>query len=77
MMAAFLDQLGIPNEEGRIDSDTTEVPEQDSARLSAAADEIAAGYPADEIATYFLTLLLQDAATWGGVRGWLEKSSGA
>jgi hypothetical protein len=77
MMAAFLDQLGIPNEEGRIDSDSTEVPEQEPAKLSAAADRIAASFPADEVATYFLTLLLQDAATWGGVRGWLERSSGA
>jgi hypothetical protein len=75
MMAAFLDQLGIPNEEGRIDSDSIEVPEQDAAKVSAAAAVIAASYPADEVATYFLTLLLQDAATWGGVREWLEKSS--
>jgi hypothetical protein len=77
MMAAFLDHLGIPNEEGRIDSDTTEVPQQDPARLSAAAEKIAASYPADEVATYFLTLLLQDATTWGGVRSWLEKSASA
>jgi hypothetical protein len=77
MMAAFLDQLGIANDEGRIDTDATEVPAQDAAKLSAAAEKIAASYPADEVATYFLTLLLQDAATWGGVRGWLESSSGA
>src|SRR5882672_8799051 len=28
MMAAFLDALGIPNDDGRIDSETTEVPVQ-------------------------------------------------
>jgi hypothetical protein len=77
MMAAFLDQLGIPNEEGRIDSDTTEVPVQDPAKLDTAADAIAGRYPADEVAIYFLTLLLQDATTWAGVRGWLERSAGA
>jgi hypothetical protein len=73
MMAAFLDTLGIPNEDGRIDSDTTQVPEQDAARIAAAADAIAGSYPVDDVATYFLTLLLQDAPTWAGVRGWLEK----
>jgi len=73
MMAAFLDTLGIPNEDGRIDSDTTQVPEQDAARVAAAADAIAGSYPVDDVATYFLTLLLQDAPTWAGVRSWLEK----
>jgi hypothetical protein len=73
MMAAFLNQLGIPNEDGRIDSDTTQVPEQDPTRLAVAADAIAGSYPLDDVVTYFLTLLLQDAPTWGGVRGWLEK----
>lgn len=74
MMGAFLDQLGIPNDEGKIDAETTEVPEQDPARIAAAADVLAGTYTADEIATYFLTLLLQDAAVWGGTIGWLEKA---
>src|SRR4051812_6041346 len=53
MMAAFLDSLGIPNENGRIDSESVEVPEQDAAKVAAAADTIAASYPADDVATYF------------------------
>ena len=76
MMAAFLDELGIANDEGRIDSETTEVGPQDPTAVRKAADTIAARYPADEIATYFLTLLLQDAAVWGGLTDWLA-SQGA
>jgi hypothetical protein len=72
MMAAFLDELGIPNENGRIDSDTTEVGPQDAAKVRKAADVVAARYPADEVVTYFLTLLLQDAAVWGGLADWLN-----
>ena len=72
MMAAFLDELGIPNENGRIDSDTTEVAPQDAERVRRAADVVAARYPADEVVTYFLTLLLQDAGVWAGVEQWLR-----
>ena len=72
MMAAFLDALGIPNDEGRIDSENVEVSEQDPARVATAADGIVATYPSDEVATYFLTLLLQDAAVWSGVVPWLK-----
>jgi hypothetical protein len=37
-----------------------------------AADALAATYPIDEVATYFLTLLLQDAGVWGGTIDWLK-----
>ena len=47
MMAAFLDQLGIPNDQGRIDSEEVEVPEQDPARIARAADAIAGAFPLD------------------------------
>ena len=73
MMAAFLDQLGIVNDDGRIDTETTEVTPPDPARVQRAADGIAATYPPDEVATYFLTLLLQDAAIWGPVAEWLQQ----
>ena len=72
MMAAFLDSLGIPNEEGRIDSDNVVVPVQDEAALVKAADALASAYPKDEVVTYFLTLLLQDSGIWGGLQGWLK-----
>src|SRR5258705_4464886 len=54
MMAVFLDQLGIANENGRIDSETTEVGPQDAERVRKAADAVAATFPADEVVTYFL-----------------------
>ena len=73
MMGDFLNALGIPNDDGRIDSESVEVPEQDPAALAAAADTIAAHHPTDEVVTYFLTLLLQDAGVWGGVIPWLTR----
>jgi hypothetical protein len=72
MMGAYLDALGIANDNGRIDSETTEVPEQDAAKVAKAADALIASYPPDEVVTYFLTLLLQDAAVWAGLIKWLE-----
>jgi hypothetical protein len=73
MMGAFLDTLGIKNEDGRIDSETTEVPEQEAERIAAAADALVNTFPVEEVVTYFLTLLLQDAAIWSGVTPWLER----
>ncbi len=73
MMGAYLDTLGIENDEGRIDSEKVEVPVQDAKKVAAAADALVAKFPPDEVATYFLTLLLQDSATWAGLIPWLEK----
>ena len=72
MMGAFLDALGIANEDGRIDSETTDVPEQEAGKVDAAANALVATYPRDEVATYFLTLLLQDAGVWAPLIKWLE-----
>ena len=79
MMASFLDSLGIPNDEGRIDSEVTEVAPQDDARVAAAADTLVTNFPPDEVVTYFLTLLLQDANVWKGfviVSGPVSRTSG-
>ncbi len=75
MMAAFLDALGITNDAGRIDSETTDVPEQDAGRIAVAADTLVTQFPPEHVVTYFLTLLLQDAAVWGGVAEWLGRRS--
>ncbi len=72
MMGAFLDALGIPNDEGRIDSENVEVPVQDAAKVAQAANDLAAKFSRDEVVTYFLTLLLQDAAVWAALIPWLE-----
>lgn len=77
MMASFLDSLDIPNDQGRIDSETTEVPPQDEARVVAAANALATRFPPDEVATYFLTLLLQDANVWEGLATYLRTTGEA
>ena len=76
MMAAFLDELGIANDDGRIDSETTTVEQQDPARVGRAADVVAGRFPADEVVTYFLTLLLQDQTIWSGLADWLVSRAG-
>jgi hypothetical protein len=75
MMAAFLDSLGIENDQGRIDSEKIEIAPQEQAPVDAAADALLAAWPADEVATYFLTLLLQDAAVWSPLLEWLPRQT--
>ena len=63
MMGDFLDALGIAHEEGLIKDETVVKP--DSEKLRAAVDQVAAKYPADDVALYFATLVSQDPDTWG------------
>ncbi len=65
MMAAFLDALGIGHENGVIQEDDVK---PDESKLAAAADAIAAAYPAEDVSLYLNVLLCQDPATWGGLR---------
>ena len=72
LMGAFLDALGVPHEEGRLPEDTSALgitPE----KLRAAADRIASSHPPDELYVYFLTLVLQDRATWGALGDWMQE----
>lgn len=63
MMAAFLDLLGISHENGLINDE--EISKPDTAKLRAAAAELASKYPADDVSLYFATLVSQDPDTWG------------
>ena len=63
MMGDFLDALGVAHEEGLIKDETIVKP--DSEKLRAAADQVAAKYPADDVALYLSTLVSQDPDTWG------------
>ena len=72
MMATLLDAIGVKHDGGRIDTEATGPIVVDRDRLHAAADDLAIIYPVDEVVTYFLTLLLQDAETWSGAIDWLE-----
>jgi hypothetical protein len=66
MMAAFLDELKIEHDEGLIAD--TELPRQDQALLTAAAEKLRAAYPPEQVDLYFWTLVLQDPETWSGLQ---------
>ena len=61
MMAAFLDALGIANEDGVISGELTP---PGSAKAAAAARALKASHPQDDVRLYFLTLLYQDHESW-------------
>lgn len=63
MLAAFLDALGIPHEDGLIAEGARDVP--DAARLREAAVALLGSFPPADVRTYFLTLAAQDPAAWG------------
>jgi hypothetical protein len=65
MMTAFLDTLGIAHENGLIAEETVAKP--DPGKLTAAAEELATKFPADQVSLYFATLVSQDPETWGGL----------
>jgi hypothetical protein len=63
MMGAFLDLLGIAHENGLINEENVSKP--DAGKLKAAASELSATYPKEDITLYFSTLVSQDPDTWG------------
>jgi hypothetical protein len=65
MMVAFLDLLEIPHDNGLIAEETIAKP--DAAKLKRAATDLAAKYPAPDVALYFATLVSQDPETWEGL----------
>lgn len=62
MMAAFLDALEIAHEDGLINEETVPTPEPE--KVQAAADALAAKFPAEQVRLYFCTLVSQDPETW-------------
>jgi hypothetical protein len=62
MMAAFLDLLAIPHDDGLIKEDT--IPKPDEAAVRKAATDLAAAFPADQAGLYLSTLVSQDPETW-------------
>jgi hypothetical protein len=63
MMTAFLDSLGIENDEGLIKEEDVTKPEAE--RLRAAAAGLAETFPAEDVSLYLSTLVSQDPETWG------------
>lgn len=70
MMGVFLDGLGIAHEEGLITEENVSKP--DSAKLRAAAADLAAKFPPGDVALYFSTLVSQDPDTWSELADVLE-----
>lgn len=62
MMGDFLDLLGIPHENGLINDENVDKPSAE--KVKTAAKDLAAKYPADDVALYFSTLVSQDPETW-------------
>jgi len=65
MMAAFLDGLGIPNENGLITEETVTKP--DPEKLKNAAEDLASKFDANDVSVYLATLVSQDPETWGAL----------
>ena len=65
MMGDFLDLLGIPHDNGLIAEET--VPKPDPEKLKTAVADLAAKYPAADVALYLATLVSQDPETWEGL----------
>lgn len=66
LLAAFLDALGIPHEDGLIREDHRLEPPSARA-LEAAVDRLFESFPAEEAGLYLASLLAVDPDTWGGL----------
>lgn len=71
MLGAFLDALGIQHDNGVLAAEEITPPPAD--RLAAAAAKLQEQFPPADVELYFLTLLAQDPATWGGLADILAK----
>lgn len=67
MMGRFLDELGIPHENGLITEESPSAPSPET--LDKAAKTLSTEFPQADVSRYFWTLLWQDPETWGGLRG--------
>ncbi|HEX5043333.1 MAG TPA: hypothetical protein VFV75_10535 [Candidatus Polarisedimenticolaceae bacterium] len=71
LLAAFLDALGIPHENGMIAEDHDVQPPGEGA-LARAAEALGSRFPAREVDVYLASLLALDPETWNGVGDVLE-----
>ena len=74
MLAAFLDAVGVPHADGLITEPLETLPASQD-QLLAAADDLAARYPREQVTLYFLTLLVLDPTLWAGLAAWLERQA--
>jgi hypothetical protein len=71
MLAAFLDALKIPHNDGLIAEDHELKPPSASA-LAKASKALFAAFPADEVELYLATLYVLDRETWAGLEAALK-----
>lgn len=65
LMAAFLNHLGIANDDGQITSEELTPPE--ATVLGEAVAAVRAAFPAADVDLYLRTLTTLDAGTWGAL----------
>lgn len=63
LMAAFLDALGVANDNGLITAEDVPAPERE--RLAAAVEAIRGAFPSSDVSLYLSTLIAIDEETWG------------
>ncbi len=63
LLAAFLDALGLPHQDGVLQQEETEPPPLREEEARKAASTLG-GFPRPQVATYFNTLWLQDPERW-------------
>jgi hypothetical protein len=71
MLAAFLDALSIPHEDGLIAEDHEPAPPEPE-KLEKAAKELEGRFPAADVDLYLSALYVLDRDTWKGVRPLLK-----
>jgi len=71
LMKEFLDLLGLSHEDGLL-GDDVKAPTREA--LVEAGRKLFATHPPEDVRLYFVTLLLQDAETWGGLQDLLQEA---
>ncbi len=73
LLAAFLDALGLPHQDGVLQQEETEPPPLREEEARKAASTLG-GFPRPQVATYFNTLWLQDPERWRALETVAETS---
>lgn len=66
LLEAFLDELGVPQENGLIAEDH-DLERPDAERLDAAVARVRREFPAEQVELYLMSLLAMDAEVWEGL----------
>lgn len=80
MLAAFLDQLGMPHEEGVLKDEAAQLPSPGQEQARNAVQALVKRFPVDQVETYMNALWLQDPDYWGALSAcdeWLPTEAAA